>query len=306
MSIKFDNVSFTYSPNTPFSYDALKDVNFEFKGHFFTALIGQTGSGKSTLTQLMNGLLMPSKGKIVTNKYEFYYNEKHKEVFKDLSLNPGDKKYKKRIQFPVKNLRKEAGLVFQFPEYQLFEKNVLLDVCYGPKNFGASDEDAKKVAKEALRLVGLDESYYERSPFDLSGGEKRRVAIAGILALEPEILILDEPTAGLDPEGEKMMMSLFNSIYESGKSIIIVTHNMDLVLKYVNSCVVMNDGQVISVSSPLELFQNDEILSKTAIEPPEVFKLALKLREKGMNIDLKKIKDIKSLALEIKRVKDEY
>ncbi|MDY4828343.1 MAG: ATP-binding cassette domain-containing protein, partial [Bacilli bacterium] len=221
----------------------------------------------------------------------------------DLSLSQEEvnklRKKKREKQFELKKLRKYAGLVFQFPEYQLFEESVLKDVMFGPKNFGIKDEEAKKLAIEALKSCNIDSSYFSRSPFELSGGEKRRVAIAGILALDPEVLVLDEPTAGLDPQGEKEMMALFEKIYESGKSVIIVTHNMDLVLKYARTVVVMSKGEVVKKGDPLDVFVDEELLKNVAIEPPYVIKVALALKEKGIDIDLTKVKDIPSLAKEI-------
>ena len=188
MSITFKEVEHIYSQNTPFAYHALKGVNLNIKKGSMVALIGHTGSGKSTLVQHINALLLPTKGQIQIEDYMISATDKP-------SL--------------LKPLRKKAGLVFQFPEYQLFEETILKDIIFGPKNFGVNEEEAIIKAKEALKLVGLDESYLEKSPFELSGGQKRRVAIAGILAMEPEILVLDEPTAGLDPQGAKEMLSLF-------------------------------------------------------------------------------------------------
>lgn len=303
MQIKFSHVNHTYSKKTPFEYNALKDINLELEGHFFTSLIGQTGSGKSTLVQHINGLLLPTSGEVSLDNYQIYTKGK-KACFID--LNSTKKRiFHKKKQYDVKLLRKKAGLVFQFPEYQLFEPTIIQDVMYGPLNFKVSQEQAKNQAEEALKLVGLDSSFYDKSPFELSGGQKRRVAIAGILALNPDVLILDEPTAGLDPLGEKQMMELFNNIYNQGKNIILVTHNMDIVLKYVKNCIVMDKGQIIFNGKPLDLFQDSSILEKSAIRPPEVFNVANKLIENGLALDLKNIKDVESLALEIKRVKND-
>lgn len=303
MRINFDDVFYTYSEKSPLASAALKGINIDLDGHFFISLIGQTGSGKSTFTQLVNGLLVPSKGKVTIDQYSVHLGKRNKAYYEDNSLDLNSKKRKKRKQFDIKNLRKKAGLVFQFPEYQLFEREVISDVSFGPKNFGLSEEEAKKEAEKAIDLVGLGPSYYHRSPFELSGGEKRRVAIAGILALEPDVLILDEPTAGLDPQGEKDMMALFKQIYQSGKSVIIVTHNMELVLKYCQKAVVMDHGEIYKVGTPLEIFQDKVLLDKTAIEPPEVFKVALKLIEDGLPISLKNVSDIDSLVEEIEKVK---
>ena len=222
MAITFKEVEYTYSPDTPFAYHALKGINLNIPKGSFTALIGHTGSGKSTLIQHINGLLIPTQGEVCIDDYIITPNNKQK----------------------LKPLRKKAGLVFQFPEYQLFEETIEKDIIFGPMNFGVDEETAKKIAREMLVKVGLDESYLERSPFELSGGQKRRVAIAGILAMEPDILVLDEPTAGLDPQGTKEMMHLFKDFQQTGKSVIMVTHDMNQVLEYCDHAIVMNHGKI--------------------------------------------------------------
>ena len=300
MSISTKDLCYTYQSS--FESHALKNVNLELEDHCFLALVGETGSGKSTLVQNLNGLLTPTSGEIKMGNYVIRVIDSKRQLI-DLSLSQEEvnklRKKKREKQFELKKLRKYAGLVFQFPEYQLFEESVLKDVMFGPKNFGIKDEEAKKLAIEALKSCNNDSSYFSRSPFELSGGEKRRVAIAGILALDPEVLVLDEPTAGLDPQGEKEMMALFEKIYESGKSVIIVTHNMDLVLKYARTVVVMSKGEVVKKGDPLDVFVDEELLKNVAIEPPYVIKVALALKEKGIDIDLTKVKDIPSLAKEI-------
>ena len=300
MSISTKDLCYTYQSS--FDAHALKNVNLELEDHCFLALVGETGSGKSTLVQNLNGLLTPTSGEIKMGNYVIRVIDSKRQLI-DLSLSQEEvnklRKKKREKQFELKKLRKYAGLVFQFPEYQLFEESVLKDVMFGPKNFGIKDEEAKKLAIEALKSCNIDSSYFSRSPFELSGGEKRRVAIAGILALDPEVLVLDEPTAGLDPQGEKEMMALFEKIYESGKSVIIVIHNMDLVLKYARTVVVMSKGEVVKKGNPLDVFVDEELLKNVAIEPPYVIKVALALKEKGIDIDLTKVKDIPSLAKEI-------
>ena len=300
MSISTKDLCYTYQSS--FDAHALKNVNLELEDHCFLALVGETGSGKSTLVQNLNGLLTPTSGEIKMGNYVIRVIDSKRQLI-DLSLSKEEvnklRKKKREKQFELKKLRKYAGLVFQFPEYQLFEESVLKDVMFGPKNFGIKDEEAKKLAIEALKSCNIDSSYFSRSPFELSGGEKRRVAIAGILALDPEVLVLDEPTAGLDPQGEKEMMALFEKIYESGNSAIIVTHNMDLVLKYARTVVVMSKGEVVKKGDPLDVFVDEELLKNVAIEPPYVIKVALALKEKGIDIDLTKVKDIPSLAKEI-------
>ena len=281
MSIKFENVFFTYQENTPFCTHALNNINLEINDNEFVGLIGHTGSGKSTLVQHINALLRPSKGVIKVGEYEIIAKAKK---IKNL-----------------KNLKKYAGLVFQFPEYQLFEDTVLKDVSYGPKNFGDKEEEAILKAKKALKLVGISEDLFDKSPFELSGGQKRRVAIAGIIALEPKILVLDEPTAGLDPKGAKDMMELFNIIHKNGTTIVMVTHNMDNVLKYCSRAIVMSKGEIISDSTPLELFSYDNLNEKYNIDQPMVLKYAKELIKGGLKLELSKIKDVESLAIEIKR-----
>ena len=273
MSITFKEVEHIYSENTPFSYHALKGVNLDIKQGSMTALIGHTGSGKSTLIQHINALLLPTAGEI---------------HIADFLISVTDKPE------TLKPLRKKAGLVFQFPEYQLFEETIQKDIIFGPKNFGATEEEALAVAKKVLKLVGLDESYLERSPFDLSGGQKRRIAIAGILAMDPDILILDEPTAGLDPQGAKEMLNLFKKINEQGKTVILVSHDMNQVLEYCDDVVVMNKGRVERHVSVDELFRETEYLTSLSIDLPIITSFILELNKNGFDID-PSIKDINEL-----------
>lgn len=278
MPIKYENVSFTYNAKTPFSYEALSDVSLDIIDGSFTAIVGKTGCGKSTLIQQLNGLLVPTSGEVIINDYVVA-------------------KSRKRRTKKIKELRKLVGLVFQFPEYQLFEETVEKDVAFGPKNFGADNEKALKSAHEALRLVGLDESFYKRSPFDLSGGERRRVAIAGILALNPNILVLDEPTAGLDPRGAREMMALFKGLHDNGTTVILVTHDMNIVLEYSDTVIVMEDGEVREITTPLELFNKEN--DRYSLETPLLYKFVKSLSDKGMALDIRMIKDIDSLAAAI-------
>lgn len=281
MSIIFRKVSHTYSPKTPFEYEALNKIDLTFGDGKMIAIIGHTGSGKSTLVQHMNALLLPTSGEVQVDDY----------IVKPLK-NKG-----------LKQLRKRVGLVFQFPEYQLFENTVEKDIILGPKNFGVGEEECKEIAKKVIKQVGLDESYLEVSPFELSGGQKRRVAIAGILAMNPDVLVLDEPTAGLDPNGAKEMLDLFVSLNKQGKTILIVTHEMDYVLEYCQECVVMKDGNVVYQGTPTSLFADNDILEKCELDCPSSFELAKQLKEKGMILDLSKIKNVETLAKEIARVK---
>ena len=234
MAIKINNVSFTYLRKTPNAVKALDDVSFEIEKGKITALVGHTGSGKSTLVQLLNALNIPEVGTVEVD---------------DFLITNNKRKNKK-----IKELRRHIASIFQFPEYQLFEETVEKDVAFGLKNFGVKDPEATNKAHEALKLVGLDESFYKRSPFELSGGEKRRVAIAGILVLNPEILILDEPTAGLDPDGTKVILDLVEKLNKEGKTIIIVTQDMSIVCKYADDVVVLKEGKLTFHGKPYELF----------------------------------------------------
>lgn len=277
--IKFDHVFFTYSPNSPLEYEALNDVSLEIKEGSFTCIVGKTGCGKSTLIQQMNGLLVPTKGKVIID--DFVVSKNRKERTK--KLQP---------------LRKHIGIVFQFSEYQLFEETVEDDVAFGPTNFGVKKEKALKIAHEALKQVGIDESYYKKSPFELSGGEKRRVSIAGILALKPSILVLDEPTAGLDPVGAESTLKLFQELNKNGTTIVLVTHDMNIVFEYASDVVVMDDGKVVEHTSPSQLFL--ENVEPYSLETPQLAKVVRKLIDKGYKLDLSKIHNLETLIGELK------
>ena len=296
MPIVFKHLNYVYSPSLPLETTALKDINLEIKDHSFMALVGHTGSGKSTLVQQINALLIPSSGEVNVNGF-IVANKKDKKASLKKLKKESIEEYKKNKDY--KTLRKNVGLVFQFPEYQLFEETVIKDVMFGPKNFGCSEEEAMKLAKEALTLVGIDESLYQRSPFELSGGQKRRVAIAGIITLKPDILILDEPTAGLDPTGSKEMMDLFLKLYNQGSTLIMVSHDMDNVIKYATDVTVLSKGEIIKECKPQELFLDDSLVSSLSIEEPKCIKFAKTLNQNGYHIDLGKVVDEKSLALEI-------
>lgn len=264
MSVKFNDVCHEYSPNSPFSYVALDHVTLELPMNKIVAIVGNTGSGKSTLVQHLNALLKPTSGSI--------------EIL-DRTIKADEKATN------LKALRKLVGLVFQFPEYQLFEETIAKDICFGPKNFGVSEEESMVRARAALKQVGLDESYLERSPFELSGGQKRRVAIAGILAMDPEIIVLDEPTAGLDPQGTKQMMRLFYDLNKKfNKTVYIVTHDMEHVLNYCDEVIVMRDGHMIHQSDVVSFFAKKELLNELHIAPPQIIKAKMMLEEKGFTI----------------------
>lgn len=264
MPISFKGVSHIYSEGTPYRCAALTDVDLDITEGKFTAVIGQTGSGKSTLVQHLNALLLPSTGTI--------------EIL-DRTITAGeDPKH-------LKSLRGQVGLVFQFPENQLFEETVLKDVAFGPKNFGCTEEEAEKKAKETLRKVGLDASFDERSPLELSGGQKRRVAIADILVMDPKVIVLDEPTAGLDPQGAAAMMSLFQDLNEKeNKTILMVTHDMEQVFRYCSEVVVMQSGKVRLHASVQQFFQNSSLCREMGILPPSLIRLKDTLKEKGFEI----------------------
>lgn len=275
MAIAFKDVFYIYNRKTPLETEALNGISFTIAKGSFTALVGRTGCGKSTLIQHINALLNPAQG----------------EVDIDGWINAAEKKKRSK---KVKDLRRHVGLVFQFPEYQLFEETVEKDVAFAPKNFGMSDEDALKAAHAALLSVGLNESFFKRSPFELSGGEKRKVAIAGILAFHPDILVVDEPTAGLDPLGAKAMMELFKSIHDAGTTVVLVTHDMNIVLAYCDSVVVLDNGKIVSITDPVSLFSQD--IEKYSLETPLIYQLVKDLEQRGAHLDLTKIKDLGSLA----------
>ena len=279
MGIKIENIFYTYNKKASNSTLALDDVSFAIEDNDFVAIVGETGSGKSTLAQTFNALLTPDKGQVLVDDYII--------------------SYKNRKSRKLKGLRRHVGLVFQFPEYQLFEESVEKDVAFGVKNFGVKAEEALEKAHEALKQVGLDESYYKRPPFELSGGERRKVAIAGILAINPDILVFDEPTVGFDPASAKELMNLICDFHKQGKTIIVITHDMDLVRRYVNKVFMMEKGKIVFEGTPTELFLQVRNYDRLAI--PQVTKLALALKEKGMDIDLNNIRHSDDLINEIKK-----
>lgn len=263
MSIKIENLTHIYMPKTPFEKTALNNISVEFKEGEFTALIGHTGSGKSTLIQHLNGLLKPSSGKILIDDI-------------DITVKKAN----------LTTIRKKVGLVFQYPEYQLFEETIEKDIAFGPRNLGLSEEDISKRVKRAMNIVGLEyDLYKDKSPFELSGGQKRRVAIAGVVAMEPKVLILDEPTAGLDPKGRDEILGQIKKLHnEYNMTIILVSHSMEDVAKLAERVIVMNNGEIIIDGRPSEVFKNIEELESVGLAVPQVTYLIRALREKGFDI----------------------
>ena len=267
MSIELKNVTYTYSPETAYEIHALKNINLVIPDGQFMGIIGHTGSGKSTLIQHFNALIRPTSGTILYNGEDIW-----------------EEKYDRR------KLRSEVGLVFQYPEHQLFESDVLSDVCFGPMNQGLSREEAEKEAKKALAHVGFKEEYFSKSPFELSGGQKKRVAIAGVLAMNPKILILDEPTAGLDPKGRDDILDQIQLLHKMrGITIILVSHSMEDIAKYVERLVVMNHGEAVFDDTPRKVFSHYQELEKMGLAAPQITYIMHALKEKGLDVDVNAI-----------------
>ncbi len=278
MSIKLEHISLDYQDGGR-TIHALKDINLEILDNQFIGLIGHTGSGKSSLIQHLNGLIRATSGTI-------YYN--------------GENIYAEG--YSMRQLRSKVGLVFQYPEHQLFEVDVFTDVCFGPKNQGLSQEEIEARAKEALNLVGLDESYYKKSPFELSGGQKRRVAIAGVLAMNPEVLVLDEPTAGLDPKGRDEILTQISKLKkERHMTIVLVSHSMEDVARFVDRLIVMNKGEAVYDGTPREVFRHYKELEKIGLAAPQVTYLMYKLKEKGFDVNTDII-TVEEARIELMRV----
>ncbi|MGD6857553.1 energy-coupling factor ABC transporter ATP-binding protein [Bacillus infantis] len=267
MDISLQNVEHRYQINTPFERLAIQDVSIDIPSGTYLALIGHTGSGKSTVLQHLNALLKPTKGSVRIGDREITAGKKEKNL---------------------KAVRQKVGIVFQFPEHQLFEETVEKDICFGPMNFGVSEAEAKDRARKAIIQVGLAESILEKSPFDLSGGQMRRVAIAGVLAMNPDVIVLDEPTAGLDPRGRKEIMEMFYSLHkERGLSTILVTHSMEDAAAYADQIVIMHKGEVYRKGVPIEIFADPEGLLELGLDVPEVVKFQQKF-EKAFGLKLER------------------
>ena len=262
MSIKLEHVNYIYSPGTAYEKKALSDICLEIPHGEFVGIIGHTGSGKSTLTQHLNGLIRATSG-------EVFYN--------------GENIYAER--YDMRKLRSQVGLVFQYPEHQLFEVDVLTDVCFGPKNQGLTPEECEKRATEALRLVGLKEKYWKSSPFELSGGQKRRAAIAGVLAMRPGVLVLDEPTAGLDPKGRDEILDQIAYLHrQSDMTVILVSHSMEDIAKYADRIIVMNKGRILYNDTPKQVFSHYQELEKIGLAAPQVTYIMHDIREAGFDV----------------------
>ncbi|MBF0778316.1 energy-coupling factor transporter ATPase [Streptococcus cuniculi] len=260
MGITLQQVDYTYQANTPFEGRALFGVDLEIVDGSFTALIGHTGSGKSTILQLLNGLNIPTSGAVLIDEF---------------CITPTS------VNKDIKQVRKKVGLVFQFPESQVFEETVLKDVAFGPQNFGVSKEEAEAIAREKLALVGISEDLFDRSPFELSGGQMRRVAIAGILAMEPKVLVLDEPTAGLDPVGRRELMSIFKELHQAGMTVVLVTHLMDDVANFADYVFIMSNGKLVKSGSPRDVFQEVDFMESIQLGVPKITKFAANLERRG-------------------------
>lgn len=264
MGITLQNVDYTYQEGTPFEGRALFDINLAITDGSYTAFIGHTGSGKSTIMQLLNGLNIPTKGTVFVDDIAITSVSKNKDI---------------------KSVRQKVGLVFQFPESQLFEETVLKDIAFGPQNFGVSKSDAENLARQKLALVGITEDLFHKNPFELSGGQMRRVAIAGILAMEPNILVLDEPTAGLDPKGRRELMTLFKTLHQEGMTIVLVTHLMDDVANYADAVNVLEAGKLVMSGKPADIFQQVDFLESKQLGVPKITKFAHNLVKRGLDIN---------------------
>lgn len=273
MQISLKNISYTYNEKTPFEKKVLKDINLDIKSGSYIVIVGKTGSGKSTLIEHINGLLVPTKGEV--------------EVEHTLIKAPRTKKERRELAKNLRELRKDVAVLFQFSEQQLFETSVLKDIIFAPLNYGVSEEKAIKKAKELIKLIGLDESYLEKSPFELSGGEMRKIALCGVLALEPKVLILDEPTVALDYKSRKEIMTMVKKLQkEKNMTIVLVTHNMDYVLEYGDKVYVLNSGEISFSGETKELFSSKELLEENSLEVPEIIKFYEELRENNVKLDI--------------------
>ncbi|VEU77672.1 energy-coupling factor transporter ATPase [Mycoplasmopsis meleagridis] len=310
MQINIRNLEHIFLPKTPLAFRALNNINLSIGQGEYIGIIGQTGSGKTTFVEHLNGLLIPTSGEIEWSfinsriiKIKDKNSKKKTKVSEDFQDNV-ILKNTWRKKFPqAKDIRKRLGIIFQFAEYQLFEETIEKDIIFGPKSFGISKKDAKLRAKKYLNLVGLDDSYLKKSPFDLSGGQKRRVALAGILAMEPDILVADEPTAGLDPVGVREILNIFKKLNQMGKTIIIVTHDLDNVLEETKRVIIFKDGTVVKDGDTYDILRDTKFLKENEMEPPKLLAFVSKLEERGMRVP--KITSIEELANFLNRKRKE-
>ena len=273
MQINLKDVSYIYNEKTPYEKEVLNNINLGIERGRYTVIVGKTGSGKSTLIEHFNGLLIPTSGEV--------------NVDEMVIVAPKNKKERRELAKKLRELRKSVSVLFQFSEQQLFETTVLKDIIFAPLNYGISEEKAIERAKELISLVGLDESYLEKSPFELSGGEMRKVALCGVLALEPKVLILDEPTIALDYRSREEIMDMVKTLQKEKKmTIVLVTHNMDYVLKYADIVHVINSGEIAFSGLPEELFSNKELLKDNSLELPEILKFYYQLKKQNIDIGL--------------------
>ena len=273
MQISLKNVSYTYNYKTPYAREVLKDINLNVEEGSYTVIIGKTGSGKSTLIEHINGLLLPIHGEVLVNNV--------------LITNPKSKKEKRELAKKLKVLRQDVAVLFQFSEQQLFETSVLKDIIFAPLNYGISEERAISKAKELIKLVGLDESYLDKSPFELSGGEMRKVALCGVLALEPKVLILDEPTVALDYNSREEIMTMVKKLKdELNMTIVLISHNMNYVLEYADKVFVLKNGKINFEGTVEELFADEKLLKENSLEQPELLKFYNKLQENNIKLDV--------------------
>lgn len=273
MQISLKNVSYTYNYKTPYAREVLKDINLNVEEGSYTVIIGKTGSGKSTLIEHINGLLLPTHGEVLVNNV--------------LITNPKSKKEKRELAKKLKVLRQDVAVLFQFSEQQLFETSVLKDIIFAPLNYGISEERAISKAKELIKLVGLDESYFDKSPFELSGGEMRKVALCGVLALEPKVLILDEPTVALDYKSREEIMTMVKKLKdELNMTIVLISHNMNYVLEYADKVFVLKNGKINFEGTVEELFADEKLLKENSLEQPELLKFYNKLQENNIKLDV--------------------
>ena len=272
MQISFKNVSYTYNYKTPYAREVLKDINLNIEEGSYTVIVGKTGSGKSTLIEHINGLLLPTYGEVLVNNV--------------LITNPKNKREKRELAKTLKILRKDVAVLFQFSEQQLFETSVLKDIIFAPLNYGISEERAISKAKELIKLVGLDESYLDKSPFELSGGEMRKVALCGVLALEPKVLILDEPTVALDYKSREEIMTMVKKLKdELNMTIVLISHNMNYVLEYADKVFVLKNGKINFEGTVEELFADETLLKENSLEQPELLKFYNNLKENNIKLD---------------------